>query len=58
MEPRKQKEIEHYNKKAKKQLGNFSGESQIDFEGFNPFMLNSYKFLKTFLKDECNSKKY
>jgi len=58
MELRKQKEIEYYNEKAKKQLGNLQEEKkEIDFEGFSPFVLSSYKFLQDFLKDKCKGKK-
>lgn len=42
MEERKQKEVEYYDKKSKEQLG----QNQGDFEGFDPFLLKSYKFLK------------
>jgi len=42
MEERKQKEIEHYDQKAKEFSDNESG----DFEGLNPFLLESYQFLK------------
>jgi ubiquinone/menaquinone biosynthesis C-methylase UbiE len=42
MELRKQKEIEHYDKKSREQAAGDRG----DFEGFNPFLLSSYNFLK------------
>jgi len=58
LEERKQKEIEFYNRKAKEFLEKFSEKGwQIDFEGFNPFLLESYKFLQNFLKDKCQDKK-
>jgi len=53
MEERKQKEIEYYDKKAEKQLGNVQG----DFEGFNPFLLSSYKFLQKITKQKIKDKK-
>lgn len=44
MDNRKQREIDHYDKKAKEQLAanDFNG----DFEDFNPLLLKSYKFLR------------
>jgi len=41
MEERKQKEIEHYDAGAKRQMKEQGG----DFEGFNPSVLGSYRFL-------------
>jgi len=55
MEERKEKEIEYYEKKAKEQIIN--GENQGDFEGFNPFLLESYNFLKNFCQDKYRGKK-
>ncbi|KPJ55304.1 hypothetical protein AMJ47_00285 [Parcubacteria bacterium DG_72] len=52
MEERKQKEIEYYNKKAKEQLG-----TEGDFEGFNSFVLASYRFLKEKTQDLIKDKK-
>ncbi len=52
MEIRKQKEIEHYDKKARQWLSNKKG----DFEGFQPFLLGSYNFLANFLKNKCQGK--
>lgn len=52
MEDRKEKEIEYYDKNVK---GNLS--EKVDFEGFNPFLLSSYKFLKIILEDKGKSKK-
>ena len=46
IEERKQKEIEHYDKKA-----------TVDSEEFKPFLLSSYKFLQEYLKDKCKGKK-
>jgi ubiquinone/menaquinone biosynthesis C-methylase UbiE len=51
MEIRKQKEIEYYDKKSQ----SFSGQG--DFEGFDPFLLTSYQFLKEYLKDKCQNKR-
>ncbi len=50
METRKQKEIEHYDRKAQ----DFSGQG--DFEDFSLFLLKSFQFLKDFLKDKCQGK--
>jgi ubiquinone/menaquinone biosynthesis C-methylase UbiE len=55
MEERKQKEIEYYNKKAVALKEENLEEG--DFEKFNPFVISSYDFLKTFLKDKCRDKK-
>lgn len=52
MEPRKQKEIEYYDKQA---LGT-SFEQPGDFEGFEPFSLASYKFLYQLLLNYCQGK--
>ncbi len=58
MEPRKQKEIKYYDERAKKQLENLQKEKkEIDFEGFSPFVLSSYKFLQSFLKNKCKDEK-
>ena len=58
MEPRKQKEIEYYDKKAKEWLEKFSGkEWESDFEGLTPFLLESYGFLRNFLKNQCKDKR-
>lgn len=58
MEKRKQKEIEYYDKKTKEQLRNFQKENQtLDFEGFSPFILGSYKFLQELSKNKCENKK-
>ncbi len=54
MEQRKQKEIEHYEERAKKRLAIKADGN--DFEGFRPFLLGSYKFLYNFLKDKCKGK--
>jgi ubiquinone/menaquinone biosynthesis C-methylase UbiE len=58
MEERKQKEIEYYDKRAGESLRDFSrGEIQGDFEDFNPFILESYNFLRKFLIRRCEGKK-
>jgi len=57
MEIRKQKEIEYYNKKARKLLENKKEQEMKDFEGFNPFILESYNFLRKFLINKCEGKK-
>jgi len=49
MEERKQKEIEHYDSQLNVEQG--------DFEGFNPILLGSHKFLRNFLRDKCQDKK-
>ena len=55
MDQRKKKEIEYYDKKAEKQL-NFD-KVYGDFEGFDPFVLESYKFLKKITKRKIRNKK-
>lgn len=55
MEERKQKEIEYYDKKAKEQI--VAREKGGDFEGFNPFVLESYSFLKKLCQKKCRGKK-
>lgn len=57
MEERKQTEIKYYDKKAEEWLLAPQKEHGGDFEGFNPFLLSSYQFLKDFLKDKCRGKK-
>src|SRR3989344_3529774 len=53
MEERKQKEIEYYDQKAEElSRGPVSG----DFEGFEPRILESYKFLYKLLKENCRDK--
>lgn len=57
MEKRKQKEIEYYDKKAKEWLKEKSiKEWRTDFEGFNPNLLSSFKFLYKILGEKCNDK--
>jgi ubiquinone/menaquinone biosynthesis C-methylase UbiE len=46
MEERKEIEREHYNKK----IGGHS-------DGFDPFLLSSYRFLRNYLRDKCQGKK-
>jgi len=57
MEIRKQKEIEHYNKKARKLLENKKEQEMKDFEDFDPFILESYNFLRKFLINKCEGRK-
>jgi len=57
MEVRKKTEIEHYDKKAEELLESYKGNDGGDFEGFNPFLLNSYQFLQEYLKNKCKGKK-
>ncbi|MDD2731825.1 MAG: class I SAM-dependent methyltransferase [Candidatus Pacebacteria bacterium] len=52
MESRKEKEINYYDAKA-----SVCGIKDGDFEGFDPFILNSYIFLKKLLEDKCGDKK-
>lgn len=58
MEERKQKEIFFYDQKAQKQIAALT-EKRLkgDFEGFNPFLLESYRFLRDFLGQRCKGKK-
>ncbi|MFH1656255.1 MAG: class I SAM-dependent methyltransferase [Candidatus Nealsonbacteria bacterium] len=49
MEIRKQKEIEYYDNQHDKGDG--------DFEGFDPIILKSHRFLRDFLKDKCQNKR-
>lgn len=51
MELRKQKEIKYYDQKVK-ELGTTPG----DFEGFNPFILESYQFLKKMTEKKIQGK--
>jgi ubiquinone/menaquinone biosynthesis C-methylase UbiE len=55
MEERKQKEIEHYDKKAEEWMENKNWEG--DFEGFNPMSLPSFSFLYKKIKEFCSNKK-
>lgn len=58
MEPRKEKEIEYYDRGAKRLLKGFSEKKEdVDFEGFSPFLLESYIFLRNLLKNKCKDKK-
>ena len=57
MEPRKQKEIEYYEKQAEILLKSAEEKQQGDFEKFSPFLLKSYTFVRNFLKNKCNDKK-
>lgn len=54
MEPRKKKEIEYYDKHAENCLKNYDRKG--DFEGFEPQILESFKFLYKLLKDNCRAK--
>lgn len=57
MELRKQKEIEYYDKHFKKYLESAQKTLEADFEGFNPFLLGSYKFLRRLLEKKCKGRK-
>lgn len=57
MDERKQKEIAHYDQKAGQWLESSDKKWESDFEGFDPFLLSSYQFLKEYLKDKCRGKK-
>lgn len=58
MEPRKEKEIEYYDRGAKQLLKGFSEKKEdVDFEGFRPFLLESYIFLRNLLKNKCKDKR-
>jgi len=54
MEQRKQKETEYYDKKAEERL--IFNEKKGDFEGFSPFLLESYKFLQKIAKNKIENK--
>lgn len=57
MEKRKQKEIEHYDKKAEEVLSEQVGGKDLgDFEGFKPQVLSSFKFAYNLLKENCRDK--
>lgn len=56
MEERKQKEIEHYDKGAEGWSRDSIREAG-SAEGFSPFLLVSYDFLKKFLRDKYEGKK-
>ena len=58
LEPRKQKEIEYYDKKAQEWLE--SGSKKIeerDFEGFQSNLLSSFSFCYQWLAKNCQNKK-
>jgi ubiquinone/menaquinone biosynthesis C-methylase UbiE len=55
MEERKQREIEHYDKKAEEWMK--EKEWKGDFEGFNPMNLSSFRFLYKKIKEICPNKK-
>jgi len=58
METRKQREIEHYDRKAEKWLEeDFENKWEGDFEGFNPMNLSSFRFLYKKIKENCLGKK-
>jgi len=58
MEPRKQKEIEYYDKKAEEWLEkDKSLQITTDFEGFDFNLLSSFRFCYGYLKDKCRNKK-
>jgi len=55
MEERKETEISYYDQKAQQLM---QGANQKgDFEGFDPFLLSSYQFLQSYLKDKLAGKK-
>lgn len=56
MEERKKIEIEHYDKKGDELLSQNNCKQEGDFEGFNPFVMSSYQFLPTYLRDKCYGK--
>lgn len=53
MEPRKEKEIEYYDKQAEKWL---EEKGAGDIEGFEPMILSSYRFLYHWLENHCRDK--
>lgn len=58
MEKRKKEEIEYYDKKAEGWLE--QGKSlrrTVDFEGFDPNLLSSFRFCYEYLKNKCRNKK-
>ena len=55
MEERKQKEAQHYNKKVQEQLS--ANNLKGDFEGFDSFVLASFKFLKEKTNELIKNKK-
>jgi len=55
MEERKKTEIDYYNKKGEELLAQ-GQDGKEDFEGFDPFIMSSYKFLQEYLKDKCKDK--
>ncbi len=58
METRKQKEVEYYDWHAKKMLESSSrNDAGVDFEGFNPLFLDSYKFCYKWIGDYCSGKR-
>jgi len=57
MEERKKKEINYYDERATEWLSLNDKKWDRDFEGFDPFLLSSYKFLPEYLKDKSNGKR-
>jgi len=55
-EERKQIETQYYDKKAERQLSLPQDKQAGDFEGFNPFLLSSFNYLREYLKDRCQNK--
>lgn len=58
MEPRKQKEIEHYDAHARKWLAQHPNDEDAgDFEGFDPTLLKSFRFCYALLGKEIKGKR-
>lgn len=56
MEDRKKTEINYYNEQSLKWLSSLDKKKNADFEGFNPFLLSSFRYIKNYLKDRCQGK--
>lgn len=58
MEERKKVEIEYYDKKAEKWLNKekIKKKEIADFKGFNPLLLDSFRFGYQWLKENCQNK--
>ncbi|MFH1451198.1 MAG: class I SAM-dependent methyltransferase [bacterium] len=58
MEERKIKEINYYDKHAEQIRKNMGeGKQEVDFEGFNPLILSSFRFLYQLVQGKCSGKK-
>lgn len=57
MDERKETEIKYYDKQAEEHLKIKSDDSRVDFEGFQPTWLSSFKYFYKLLAENCRNKK-